>query len=277
MSNFWQRAITGTLFVMALIAAIVWNAYSTFALFLVFSVIGLKEFYTITKTRKTQIAFSLALTLGALVYVLVSAVRVFNMSTYLLALSFPIAGLFLVIELFRQQKRPITNIAYSVFGILYIMVPFALLNYIPAINFGFEGDQGRLLLLAFFVSLWSNDTGAYLVGRAFGRTKLFERISPNKTWEGFFGGVALSMVAAYCFSLLLPQLSTISWLIFGALISTFGTLGDLVESMLKRNYQIKDSGTILPGHGGVLDRFDGIFLACPIVFMYLEFLSQLSL
>ncbi len=275
MSNLVQRAITGTLFVVVLIGAILWNELSTFSLFLLFSIIGLKEFYTITKSPKTQIPFALALISGGLVYTLVSAVDVFNMPGVFLSLCIPIGSFFLINELFRKQKRPITNIAYSVFGILYIMIPFALLNFLPNIHLGEVGTERRILL-AFFVSLWANDTGAYLTGRAFGRTKLFERISPNKTWEGFIGGVILSMVAAYCFSLFLPQLNTLQWIIFGALIGVFGTLGDLVESMLKRNYKIKDSGNILPGHGGVLDRFDGIFLACPIIFMYLQFISHLS-
>jgi phosphatidate cytidylyltransferase len=119
--------------------------------------------------------------------------------------------------------------------------------------------------------LWTSDTGAYLAGRSFGKTKLFERISPKKTWEGSIGGVILSLVVAYGISNLLgfDDVTTFDWMVIALLVVIFGTFGDLFESLLKRNLHIKDSGTILPGHGGVLDRFDGLFLAIPAVFFYL--------
>jgi phosphatidate cytidylyltransferase len=121
--------------------------------------------------------------------------------------------------------------------------------------------------------LWTSDTGAYLAGRSFGKHKLFERISPKKTWEGSIGGFILVTIVAYTLSHfeLFDAIDTVDWLIVGALIVIFGTYGDLFESLLKRNLRIKDSGTILPGHGGVLDRFDGLFLAVPAVFFYLLF------
>ena len=188
-----------------------------------------------------------------------------------ITLCIPATSIFLITELFRQKKRPITNISYSIFGILYIILPFALLNYIPLQA---DGEQrGSLLLIGFFASLWANDTGAYLTGRAFGKRKLFERISPKKTWEGFLGGLFFCVLAGYVFSMFDSYLTPEEWIGFSLIIGIFGTLGDLVESMIKRNYHVKDSGNILPGHGGILDRFDGIFLACPMIIMYLEFVS----
>jgi phosphatidate cytidylyltransferase len=127
--------------------------------------------------------------------------------------------------------------------------------------------------MGFFLLLWTSDTGAYLAGKSFGKTKLFERISPKKTWEGSIGGTILSLAVAYGISNVLgfDDVTTFDWMVIAVLVVIFGTFGDLFESLLKRNLHIKDSGTILPGHGGVLDRFDGLFLAIPAVFFYLLF------
>ncbi len=118
----------------------------------------------------------------------------------------------------------------------------------------------------------ANDTGAYLVGRKFGKHKLFERISPKKTWEGSFGGAILGLGVGYLNAQLFPDLSLFNWMIVALLVVVFGSLGDLVESMFKRSLGIKDSGKLLPGHGGILDRFDGIFIAAPVVYTYLRFI-----
>lgn len=273
MSNFWQRAITGTVFVTVLLGAMLWNKFAIGGLMFVAAVIGLNEFFTITKTPKTQVPVKLALFVGAMVYLLIVGIRIFDLPGALLALCIPLTGGFLVLELFRAKKRPITNIAYSIFAILYIVVPFALMNYIALDSHGME--RSGLILIAFFVSLWANDTGAYLTGRSIGKRKLFVRISPNKTWEGFIGGLFFCVLAGYIFSSFDSFLTPIQWIFFSVIIGIFGTLGDLVESMIKRNYNVKDSGNILPGHGGVLDRFDGIFLACPMVIAYLELVTAL--
>ena len=271
MSNFLQRTITGVLFVVILLGAVLWSKYAIAALLWLIAVIGLNEFYSITKSTKTQIPRTLALVIGAIIYGLITAIRLFDLPSYLLTLCIPGVSIFLIIELFRKQKRPITNISYSIFGILYIILPFALLNYIPLQANG--EPKGTLLLVGFFASLWANDTGAYLTGRSFGKNKLFERISPKKTWEGFVGGLFFCVLAGYIISGFDTYLTPLQWVGFSVIIGIFATLGDLVESVLKRNYKVKDSGTILPGHGGVLDRFDGIFLACPMIIMYLEFVA----
>ncbi len=248
-----------------------WSKYSIALLLFGVSVIGLNEFYTITRTNKTQIPKTMSLVIGALVYALITSIRVFNLPPAIISLCLVLISIFMITELFRKQKRPITNISYSIFGILYVVVPFALLNYINLDGTGV--NRSPLVLVAFFASLWANDTGAYLTGRSIGRTKLFERISPNKTWEGFIGGLFFCILAGFIFSIFDPYLSMVQWMIFSLIIGVFGTLGDLVESMIKRNYNIKDSGTILPGHGGVLDRFDGIFIACPMIIVYLELVN----
>jgi phosphatidate cytidylyltransferase len=125
------------------------------------------------------------------------------------------------------------------------------------------------ILLGFLVMVWTNDTFAYLVGRMIGRHKLYEKISPKKTWEGSFGGLIFTLVAAYILSRFYPALTTTEWLIMSLITVVFGIIGDLFESLMKRMYGLKDSGNIIPGHGGVLDRFDAIFFSSPMVFVYL--------
>jgi phosphatidate cytidylyltransferase len=126
------------------------------------------------------------------------------------------------------------------------------------------------ILVGFFIILWIYDSGAYVFGVSFGKHRLFERISPKKSWEGFIGGSIVAISAANVISVFFTELRLFDWLIISAIIIVFGTFGDLVESLLKRELNIKDSGNILPGHGGILDRFDGIFLSVPIIFAYLQ-------
>jgi len=155
-------------------------------------------------------------------------------------------------------------------GIIYAIIPFTFFYAL-----GFLGNSFNFHVpLAFLIMLWSNDTGAYLSGYFFGRTKLFERHSPKKTWEGFVGGVLIAALAGYILSNFYHELSWDKWVIMAVLIGCFGTLGDLVESMFKRSINIKDSGGILPGHGGLLDRFDGLLLSAPIVYAYLYLITN---
>ena len=140
-------------------------------------------------------------------------------------------------------------------------------------NGAFGTEYNYEILIGYFFVLWANDTGAYLVGRKLGRTKLFERISPKKTWEGSMGGLFFGLLLGYVNSLLFTGLGTLTWMSLALIIVLFGSLGDLVESLFKRSLGIKDSGKILPGHGGVLDRFDGIFISAPMVYTFLKVLS----
>ena len=126
------------------------------------------------------------------------------------------------------------------------------------------------MLLAVFVTIWVNDTGAYLVGVTLGKHRLFERISPKKSWEGFIGGALFALLSGYIFSLFIPEINLLNWMIFSELIVIFGTFGDLTESLIKRTLEVKDSGNIIPGHGGLLDRFDSMLLAAPVIYLFLN-------
>ena len=154
---------------------------------------------------------------------------------------------------------------------MYCAGTFALSNYIVL----GKNEEGAiiftpLLLMALFIFVWINDTGAYLVGSQVGRHGLFERISPKKSWEGFWGGLVFALASSFVFANLNPEISWYNWLGLAATIVCFGTWGDLIESLIKRTVGVKDSGKMLPGHGGMLDRFDSILLAIPAAYIYIE-------
>ncbi len=207
----------------------------------------------------------------------------------------PILVLFFINELYLYHKRPFTSLAYSLLGIIYIAVPYSLLSYFvfrTNINVSDIDDITNnehiinqsifysptihytpYLLLGFFILIWIYDTFAYLIGILIGKHRLFERISPKKSWEGAIGGAIFTLGFSVLFPYFLPILLWYQWLILAVLIVIFATYGDLIESLFKRSLNIKDSGKILPGHGGILDRFDSVLIASPIVFIYLQFLN----
>lgn len=187
----------------------------------------------------------------------------------------PMALIIMIIELYRKQEKPFDSLAHTFFSILYTALPFSLF---PFATFSHEGLKSLLphsqvifspgIIIGFFLLLWANDTGAYLSGVTLGRHRLMERISPKKSWEGFFGGTLLAAVIAWLFSGWLGVVDREKWVIISLIISVSGTYGDLIESMLKRSIGIKDSGTIMPGHGGFLDRFDSTIISFPLVFLF---------
>ena len=183
-------------------------------------------------------------------------------TVYLLYLTFR-----LVMQLYSQESSPLTNIAYSYMGQMYIALPLGLMSMYYTL------PDGKFLLLAMFIMIWLNDTGAFLVGSMIGKHKLFPRISPNKSWEGFIGGVvfaiASSFVFKYCFPSYFENISIFGLAGMGAVVGAFATWGDLVESLIKRTLGVKDSGKLLPGHGGILDRIDSLLLVIPASLLYL--------
>ncbi len=167
-------------------------------------------------------------------------------------------------EIFRAKPRPLENMAAALFSVFYLALPLGLLLNA---SIGPDGAYNWKQVLFFFLFMWASDTGAYFTGKAFGKHKLLERLSPRKTIEGFFGGMILSIVTGWAAFHFIGQHPLLLWLAGGALMAFTGTLGDLFESMLKRQAGIKDSGNILPGHGGILDRFDSTFFSAPVYFL----------
>jgi len=180
-------------------------------------------------------------------------------------------SLLLLIELFGRSASPFSNVGAYLLGIFYISVPLLLLQSV-AWKSGFGYAPNRVFGLLWLV--WTNDTLAYLIGSKIGRTKLFSRISPNKTWEGTLGGIVCTVGMAWLLSQYFDDYSVVQWLVLAAVVGVFGTLGDLVESMLKRSIGVKDSGSLLPGHGGLLDRFDAFLFVLPFAWLALGILEN---
>jgi phosphatidate cytidylyltransferase len=179
---------------------------------------------------------------------------------------------FFVSEFFRDNPDTLSNLAFSIFPVVYIAIPLAMLIFLTS-RLVTGGNPHWHLAFGFFIILWSDDTFAYLTGILIGKHKLFEKISPKKTWEGSFGGLAFGILAAYVLSLFFTELTVMQWIGAALIIAVTGTLGDLSESLLKRKFNVKDSGTLLPGHGGILDRFDSVLFSAPALFSYLLFLN----
>lgn len=271
MSDLKQRLSTGTLFVVVLLSSVLLNEYSYLAIFALITLLGQYEFYKlITKTGASpQILMGVVSGLILFISCFVFVQSSFD-NTYILALNFPLIFIVFLIELFRNHKMPFANIAYTLLGIIYIALPFSLTTFLmtnpsmtPTYSFYPQTMAGILFCM------WANDSWAYLVGRKFGKTKLYASVSPKKTWEGFIGGIVFCIFFASIISYLVDALSLQQWIIIALILSICGTAGDLVESKLKRSLKIKDSGNILPGHGGILDRFDALILSIPFIIIYL--------
>jgi len=275
MKNFVTRTISGTVYIALITLSIILSPYSYALLFAIVTGLALWEFYTILeKNGEAKIDKPVA-TIGG-VFLFVSGFLWFsgNLPVKYISLWFLIMIYLLIRELYTKEEHAIRDIAYTFFGQIYIALSFMLLSRLgfPNAEMGAVAYQ-PILLMSFFALIWVSDTGAYLVGMTFGKHRLFERISPKKSWEGFFGGVGFAVITSVAISYFFPGYLTIyQWIGFALVTVIFGTWGDLVESMIKRSLGIKDSGKIIPGHGGMLDRFDSTILAAPAIVMYYLFL-----
>lgn len=273
------RAVTGIFFITVMVGSLLFGAYVFSAFYLLLATACLFEFYKLFGPdlsgggRWTGLILGVGSLLLFMCYLL-GFVPISFLTPLLLA-----GPAVFVVQLFRREPDPFRHIARVVLGLVYVIIPFFCFYALGFLTSG-AGAGGAVgtyhyaLPLGLLLLIWANDTGAYVLGRAFGRHKLFERISPGKTWEGFGGGVLSALIVStmlYRYMGVLPQ---DQWLFFAALVSIAGTLGDLVESMLKRSLGIKDSGGILPGHGGLLDRFDSLLLAAPAVYVFLMALNS---
>lgn len=264
--NLAQRAATGIAGAALIIFGVVFSEWTYFTVFLLICSFSLHEFYRLAGMDGMLPQKSIGMLAGIAVFVLSFFIEKQLLPYHFYFFIFPLLSLTYLIKLYKNEKKPFTNIAFTFLGVFYVAVPFALLNHAV-----YElGEYNYEVLLGLLLILWASDTGAYFAGIRFGRHKLFERISPKKSWEGFGGGALLALVVAYLISLYFTTLPVGSWMVMGVLVIVGGTFGDLVESLLKRSMEIKDSGSSLPGHGGFLDRFDGLLISAPFIVAYLE-------
>ena len=275
LKNLVIRTISGVVFAGIMIAAIWLPPYLFGIVFLLITILALREFYTLSgyiEGVKTEKIFSIIS--GATLFLcfflyffqkeLTISVPVQIFGIYSLC----ITALFLS-ELFRNKKNPVLNIALSLMGHIYIAVPFGFICMME--------NMHEMYVFAFFLIIWASDTGAYVVGICIGKHKMFERVSPKKTWEGFFGGMIFALITSFILNKATEGGSLLElwqWLVFALAVFIFGTLGDLVESLFKRSLNVKDSGSLMPGHGGALDRFDSAIIAAPAVFVFLTICAK---
>jgi phosphatidate cytidylyltransferase len=270
LSNIAIRTITGFGIVAAIISSIIMGKIYFGGLFFVFTLLGTYEFFTMVKKSDIIAQRFFGTAVAGLLYLLLWWVSFVPERAMYLVIIVLLVFIVPIRELYRTDSyNPIPNIATTLLGIVYVALPFGLMNFM----FRYHGQSTYHLLLGLFVILWTADTFAYLVGSRIGKNRLFERISPKKSWEGSIGGLLAALIASAIFSYFYNELSLALWLGYGVVIVIAGTYGDLIESMFKRSLKIKDSGNILPGHGGILDRFDAVFLAVPAAILYLMFIS----
>ena len=275
-SNFLQRAITGILFVGVLVGCILYDPWTFSALFVVISALTIREFgHLINQDEGVSINKNITMLAGVYLYMAVMAFCT-NLSGSKIFLPYLLLIMYLMIsELYLKKENPVMNWAYSMLSQLYIALPFAMLNVLSFHTSPMDTSvsYNPILPLSVFVFIWLSDTGAYCVGSLIGRHRLLERISPKKSWEGSIGGGIVAIGSSFIFAHYFPIMNMAEWAGLALIVVIFGTWGDLTESLLKRQLHIKDSGAILPGHGGMLDRFDSALMAIPAAVVYLYALT----
>ncbi|MDR3227403.1 MAG: phosphatidate cytidylyltransferase [Prevotellaceae bacterium] len=269
MKNLIARTLSGLLFLAIMIGCILWNVYAFFGLSCVIVVVGMIEFFNmfIPKANKWQKILSICAGICLISFVFIakniSVLEIIYVENLFIASLIFLTSI-PIIELYTKSEEPAKNIALLIIPVFYIVLPFMLMQTM-------NDDSDKLL--AFFILIWANDVGAYCFGMLFGqhgKHKLFPRISPKKSWEGFIGGIITAIAASILVSKFMLHENMHHWIIIAIITAVLGTFGDLVESMLKRSAGVKDSGKIIPGHGGILDRFDAVLLSFPIVFVYIK-------
>ncbi len=268
-NNLTQRLIAGILGSFVLIMAVSYGSWWYFAIFLGLCVLAQLEFYKLLGLDGNAPLQYYGTFCGSVFYTIAYLNATGQVGTEYYFLFFPLLSCIFLIKLYKKQdKKPFTNIAFTFLGIIYVAFPISLIHYIAYSG----GNYSWQIVLGMLLILWSSDTGAYFAGTYLGKRKLFERVSPKKSWEGMYGGAALALTMAMSLSYYFHDLEVYEWAILAVIMVIGGTYGDLVESLFKRSISIKDSGSIIPGHGGFLDRFDGLLLAAPFVACYVMLL-----
>lgn len=268
-NNLTQRTITGLLGAAGIITGICLSEWTYFAIFFIICLFSLLEFYKLVGMDGFVPQKTFGTICGIFIFCLSFFIEQHRVPTKYYIIIFPLVSFVYLIKLYKKfERKPFTNIAFNFLGIFYVAVPFSLLNIAVFQN----GIYNYQIIFGCLFILWASDTGAYFAGTFFGKRKLFERISPKKSWEGFIGGAVLALIFTYGISYYFHSLTFSKWLIVALIIIIGGTFGDLVESLLKRSMEIKDSSDSLPGHGGFLDRFDGLLISAPFIVAYLKIL-----
>lgn len=266
------RAISGLVYIAVIIGCILYGVNAVTGLALVLGGLGLIEFYKITTGLSRRVVSPMLIDYASICVLILGCYRTefFLVWPILLLLRY-------TMELYYKEENPVNTLARSIFAQVYLGLPLGLMQNLETFNDGGSWGHGYALL-AIFIMIWLNDTGAFCVGSLMGKNRLFERLSPKKSWEGFFGGLLFNIIAGVVFCLWCPNAFAIHenlwvWIGLAITVTVFSTWGDLLESLIKRTYNVKDSGHWIPGHGGILDRIDSLLFVAPASAAYLMLCS----
>ncbi len=274
MKNLTVRTLSGIVLAVVVLGAIVWSQWSFGAMLACLLVFGIFEFYQLAEKQGAEpqkiVGLAIGLVLFALNFAFISDnIEILGNQSHLFACGLGFLLLLLptmfICELYRKRTNPAANVAVTLLGVVYVAMPLSLMCYFPIVG---SEEWNPLVMIAYVFIIWSNDVFAYLVGMTLGRHRLFERLSPKKSWEGFFGGLIGAIGMGLAAAKVLEG-DYIAWAGLAFVAAVTGVFGDLVESMFKRAADVKDSGSLIPGHGGILDRFDAMLISAPFVFVYL--------
>ena len=264
MSNLAKRSITGLLFGIVVLGSILYGPYTQISIFSLFMLLGLIEFYRLfDKHPIIRVSKEIGVFIGVFIFSLLVGISLKVLPIISITIIFPLFFTLILNELWKKQENPIINISILVFGIIYIVIPFYL-----TIDLNLRNTSYLPLIVGMLLLIWTNDCFAFSTGRIIGKRKLFERISPNKTWEGAIGGIVFTLILGYIIGAYINKGEELFWMVSALIIAPCYIYGDLLESLFKRSLNIKDSGTILPGHGGILDRFDAALFAIPFFYSW---------
>lgn len=269
MKGLVKRSITGIVFAAVMLAGIIIHQYVFAVIFTAFLLLTLLEFYKISENIGYEPSTKIGLISGFLLFIIFffAANHVIPQKYIFLSILIPLVTL--LPDLFDKRKNGFKNSMITIAGIIYIALPFSLLSFILFPGIESDSQFYPWILIGIFIIIWMYDSMAYVFGSWLGKHKICERISPKKSWEGLIGGAIFAIITSVVISKFFIELSITSWIVITLLIVSFGTSGDFFESKLKREAGVKDSGTILPGHGGMLDRFDTVLFAVPVIFVWI--------
>ncbi len=275
MNETLTRSLSGLVYITVLISAIYFsdNGLIFAGLMFLFAGISCWEFNNLLKINNSRSYFQLVIIAYFTYLTITGDTHTSSIVFLILAIGTSITHLFLTNNLFKLKKVNENSILKQQLPLLYILIPFSIITLIPSIV---NNTYNPHIIFGILIIIWSNDTFAYLIGKNFGKRKLFEKVSPKKTIEGFVGGMIFGVISALIIAYTTSSLSIFHWIVLSIIISIFGTIGDLVASKFKREANIKDSSNLIPGHGGFLDRLDSLIFVSSFVYLYLQLINYVS-
>ena len=264
MNNLQLRAVTAIALGVLILGSIYLGPIYQIVVFGTFMGLGLWEFYALcNKIESVKISKIIGMSAGLFVYLLLVSMCMKLLPSMAIAVLLPLFFSLMMIELWKKHNSPLPNISLLFMGIVYVTIPFFL-----CIDLNLRNTESFSTVSVTFILIWTNDTMAYFIGKFFGKSQIFPSTSPKKTWEGTIGGIICTLVAGLIVGFYVHEGKLWFWIVASLLISVFAILGDLLESVFKRSLQVKDSGNILPGHGGILDRFDAALFSIPFFYCW---------